>query len=168
MKSSARFVAFTGILAALSLILSMLENLLPPVPGMPPGAKLGLSNIVSMYAAGSMGLMPALALALTKGIFSFVTRGVTAGLMSTSGALCSTLVVWLLLGKCRFGLMGASAAGALAHNGAQLMVAYLLTSSAVLYYAPVLVLLGTASGVATALALHAVFQPLERLRQTGW
>ena len=61
MKSSAKFVAFTGILAALAVVLSLLENLLPPVPGMPPGAKLGLSNIVSMYAAGCVGFLPAMA-----------------------------------------------------------------------------------------------------------
>ena len=54
-RSSAKFVAFTGILAAVALVLSLLESLLPPIPGMPPGAKLGLSNIVSMYAVGNLG-----------------------------------------------------------------------------------------------------------------
>ena len=45
-------VALTGLLAALALALSFLEGLLQPLPMMPPGAKLGLSNIASMYAAG--------------------------------------------------------------------------------------------------------------------
>ena len=101
MKSSAKFVAFTGILAALAVVLSLLENLLPPVPGMPPGAKLGLSNIVSMYAAGCVGFFPAMAVSLVKGLFAFLTRGITAGLMSTAGGLFSTLIVWLLLKKLR-------------------------------------------------------------------
>lgn len=164
MRSSAKFVAFTGILAALAVVLSLLENLLPPIPGMPPGAKLGLSNIVSMYAAGCMGFFPAMAVALAKGLFAFLTRGVTAGLMSTAGGLFSTLIVWLLLRKLRFGLLGASAAGALVHNAAQLMIACLLTSSAALYYAPVLVLLGTASGILTGLALGVLMPPLEKLK----
>lgn len=165
MKSSAKFVAFTGILAALAVVLSLLENLLPPVPGMPPGAKLGLSNIVSMYVAGCVGFFPAMAVALIKGLFAFLTRGITAGLMSTAGGLFSTLIVWLLLKKLRFGLLGASAAGALAHNAAQLMIACLLTSSAVLYYAPILVLLGTASGILTGLALGVLLPPLEKLQR---
>lgn len=165
MKSSAKFVAFTGILAALAVVLSLLENLLPPVPGMPPGAKLGLSNIVSMYTAGCVGFFPAMAVALIKGLFAFLTRGITAGLMSTAGGLFSTLIVWLLLKKLRFGLLGASAAGALAHNTAQLVIACLLTSSAVLYYAPILVLLGTASGILTGLALGVLLPPLEKLQR---
>lgn len=41
MKSSTKFVAFTGILAALAVVLSLLENLLPPVSGMPPGPDWG-------------------------------------------------------------------------------------------------------------------------------
>ena len=65
----------------------------------------------------------------------------------------------------RFGLLGASAAGALAHNAAQLVIACLLTSSAVLYYAPILVLLGTASGILTDLALGVLLPPLEKLQR---
>ena len=63
MKSTSYRVAFTGLLAALALALAFLEGLLPPLPAMPPGAKLGLSNIVTMYAAGSQGLPSAIFLA---------------------------------------------------------------------------------------------------------
>ncbi len=165
MKSSAKFVAFTGLMASLAVVLSLLESLLPPIPGMPPGTRLGLSNIVSMYAAGSLGLLPALGIALAKGLFAFLTRGITAGLMSTAGGLFSTLIVWLFLQKLRFGLLGASSAGALAHNAAQLAIACLLTSSAVVYYAPILILLGTASGIITGLALGVLLPPLEKLQR---
>lgn len=162
-RSSAKFVAFTGILAAVALVLSLLESLLPPIPGMPPGFKVGLSNIVSMYAAGNLGLGPAMAIALTKGLFAFLTRGVTAGLMSTAGSLLSTLVLWLFLRKLGFGLTGSSAAGALAHNGAQLAVACVLTSEAVLFYVPFLALLGAATGALTGLALGILLPPLNRI-----
>ena len=47
MKSKSGRVAFTALLAALALALSFLEGLLPPLPMMPPGAKLGLSNIAT-------------------------------------------------------------------------------------------------------------------------
>ena len=71
--------------AALAIVLSALENLIPPLPMMPPGAKLGLSNIVTMFAAGTFGLIPALAIALLKALFAGATRGVTALLMSLAG-----------------------------------------------------------------------------------
>ena len=53
MKKASGRVAFTGLLAALALSFSFLEGLIPPIPVLPPGAKLGLSNIVVLYAAGS-------------------------------------------------------------------------------------------------------------------
>ena len=53
MKQKAGRVAFTGLLAALAIALSFLEGLLPPLPMMPPGAKLGLSNLATMYAAAA-------------------------------------------------------------------------------------------------------------------
>ena len=52
MKKKAERIALIGLLGALALVLGILENLLPPLPGMPPGAKAGLSNLVTMFAAG--------------------------------------------------------------------------------------------------------------------
>ena len=79
MKRVSATVALTGLLAALALALSFLEGLLPPLPFLPPGAKLGLSNIVTMYAAGTLGLPYAVFLALLKGGFALLTRGAVAG-----------------------------------------------------------------------------------------
>ena len=41
MKKASGRVAFTGLLAALALSFSFLEGLIPPIPVLPPGAKLG-------------------------------------------------------------------------------------------------------------------------------
>lgn len=51
MKKKTERIALIGLLGALALVLGILENLLPPLPGMPPGAKAGLSNLVTMFAA---------------------------------------------------------------------------------------------------------------------
>ena len=87
MKKKAEHIALIGLLGALALVLGILENLLPPLPGMPPGAKAGLSNLVTMFAAGAIGLPAALFIAAIKGLFAFLTRGVSAGLMSLCGGL---------------------------------------------------------------------------------
>ena len=96
MRKKSEKIAVCGLLGALALVLALLEGMLPPLPGLPPGAKPGLSNIATMFAAGSLGLPYALAVALVKGMFAFLTRGVTAGLMSLSGGLLSTLAMWLI------------------------------------------------------------------------
>ena len=163
MKRKSRRAAFGGMLAALALAFSFLEGLLPPLPMMPPGAKLGLSNIVTMYAAGSFGLPGALFLAVLKGGFAFFSRGVTAGIMSLSGGVFSTLIMCLLIKKTGSSLSVTAVCGALSHNFAQLCVAYLITSTPVTFYIPFLLLFGILTGLLTGLVLKTVLPHLHRL-----
>ena len=165
MKKALGRVAFTGLLAALALSFSFLEGLIPPIPVLPPGAKLGLSNIVVLYAAGSLGLPAALFLACLKGGFALLTRGVTAGLLSISGGVLSALVMWLLLQKTRASLSLVGVCGALSHNAAQLCAAWLLTSAAVVFYLPFLVLFGVLTGLLTGLVLKLTLPPLQRIER---
>ena len=165
MKKASGRVAFTGLLAALALSFSFLEGLIPPIPVLPPGAKLGLSNIVVLYAAGSLGLPAALFLACLKGGFALLTRGVTAGLLSISGGVLSALVMWLLLQKTRASLSLVGVCGALSHNAAQLCAAWLLTSAAVVFYLPFLVLFGVLTGLLTGLVLKLTLPPLQRIER---
>lgn len=163
MKRASARTAFTGLLAALALALSFLEGLIPPLPMMPPGAKLGLSNVVTMYAAGSIGLPCALFLAVLKGGFAFLGRGVTAGLMSLTGGLFSTIVTWALLRRTEASLMVVGVAGALTHNAAQLTVAWVLTSQAVIFYIPALIVFGVLTGLLTGTVLKLALPPLQKL-----
>ena len=153
-----------GMLAALAMVLSALEGLIPPIPGMPPGSKLGLSNLATMYAAFSLGPVPALAVAVAKGLFAGITRGVVAMGMSLCGGLLSAAVMSLLLkaGK-PFGWVGIGIAGALCHNGGQLMLASLITGPAVVGYAPFLVLFALPTGALTGLTLGIITPRLAKL-----
>lgn len=158
-------IAFIGILTALALVLSALEMMLPAIPMLPPGAKLGLSNIVTMYTAGSIGLVPALCIAVVKGLFSGL-RGFTAMLMSLSGGIASTLIMWLLL-KIKhkpFGMIGIGVAGALSHNAAQLLVAAVITTPAIIYYVPWLILFGILTGTLTGMVLKVIMPLLDKFQ----
>ena len=163
---AARRAAFCGMLGALALALSALEGALPPLPALPPGAKLGLSNLATMYAAGALGLGPALLLALTKALFAGMTRGAVAFAMSLSGGALSTLAMWILLRPRRrpFGFLGLGVCGALAHNAGQLCTAVFLAGPAAAGYAPWLLLFGVPSGILTGLLLRALYPLLEKLR----
>ena len=136
MKKASGRVAFTGLLAALALSFSFLE-----------------------------GLIPALFLACLKGGFALLTRGVTAGLLSISGGVLSALVMWLLLQKTRASLSLVGVCGALSHNAAQLCAAWLLTSAAVVFYLPFLVLFGVLTGLLTGLVLKLTLPPLQRIER---
>lgn len=165
MKKQSGKIALTGLLGALALALSFLEGLLPPLPMTPPGFKLGLSNLVTMYAAGSLGLPTALFLALLKGGFAFLGRGVTPGLMSLSGGLLSTVCMWALWKKTQASLILVAVGGALCHNAAQLAVAYLITSTPVVFYIPALALFSLLSGVLTGTVLKLALPPLEKIEK---
>ena len=167
MSGKSRKIAVCGLLGALALVLTLLEGMLPPIPGLPPGARPGLSNIVTMFATGSLGLPYALAIALIKGVFAFLTRGVTAGLMSLSGGLMSTLAMWVVWKKTRFSLLFTGVCGALAHNAAQLCIAVLLTGRAALFYIPAMLLLSIVCGLCTGLVLRLLLPLLEKLHLTG-
>ena len=164
-NQKARETAFTGMLLALAMTLSFLESLVSPLLGLMPAMKLGLANIVVMYALVFLRGRTALMLVLLKALFSFLTRGATAGFLSLCGGLLSFLVLWLLL-RAPFVVTGYifSACGALAHNLGQLLGAALLLSSRLaLGYAPALMVAGLAVGAVTALLSRALFPMLGRI-----
>ncbi|MBR4857966.1 MAG: Gx transporter family protein [Clostridia bacterium] len=161
-------IALVAILCGLALCLGFLESLIPPIPLLPPGAKPGFSNVITMFAAGSLGLPSALLIAAVKGSFAFVTRGATAGLMSLSGGILSAAAMYLLMKYARkvLGLIGISVICALCHNAGQLCAAIFITDTAsIVYYAPALALFGIATGTVTGIVLRAVIPALEKIKK---
>lgn len=158
-------IALSGLLFALAMALSFIEGTLV-IPGLLPGMKLGLANIVVMYALFFMGPKQALVLDVLKAFFVFLVSGWTAGFLSLCGGLLSLLVMWLLYYHCplRPTWFILSVCGALAHNIGQLLGASVILSTAVsLYYAPIMLVLGLVMGMLTSVTLRAM-----RLRWDGW
>ena len=158
---TARTVARTGMLFALAIALSYLESLVTPLLGLMPAMKLGLANLVVMYALLFVRRRDAAALVLLKALFALLTRGATAGFLSLCGGGLS-LAVLLALSL----LPGVSGyifcvSGALAHNIGQLCGAALLLSDAVaLGYAPVLLAAGLVVGSLSFVLSRALFKAL--------
>ena len=158
-------IALSGLLFALAMALSFIEGTLV-IPGLLPGMKLGLANIVVMYALFFMGPKQALVLDVLKAFFVFLVSGWTAGFLSLCGGLLSLLVMWLLYYHCplRPTWFILSVCGALAHNIGQLLGASVILSTAVsLYYAPIMLVLGLVMGMLTSVTLRAMLPALGRL-----
>ena len=62
-------LALMGLLFALAMALSFLESLLPALPMLPPGIRLGLSNIITMYALFVLGPASGYTIAVLKSLF---------------------------------------------------------------------------------------------------
>ena len=161
--SKTHSIALSGLLFALAMALSFIEGTLV-IPGLLPGMKLGLANIVVMYALFFMG--PKQVLDILKALFVFLVSGWTAGFLSLCGGLLSLLVMWLLYYHfpVRPTWYILSVCGALAHNIGQLLGASVILSTAVsLYYAPVMLVLGLVMGALTSVTLRAILPALGRL-----
>ena len=160
-----RRIALSGLLFALAMALSFIEGTLT-IPGLLPGMKLGLANIVVMYALFFMGPRQALVLDVLKALFVFLVSGFTAGFLSLCGGLLSLLVMWVLyyLLPVRPTWFILSVCGALAHNIGQLLGASVILSTAVsLYYAPIMLVLGLVMGALTSVTLKAILPALGKM-----
>lgn len=162
MKNSVVLICRTAVLSAVALVLSVFENMIPDIPFMLPGMKLGLSNLSVMFALEVCPLPCALCIVVVKALFALLTRGVTAFFMSLGGGLAATVAMWLVLKskKMKFGCFGVGVAGAFVHNCGQLAVAYIFVSGAVFAYFPFLALSALVMGALTGLVYYVVMPRL--------
>lgn len=154
-----------GMLFAMAMALSFAESLLPVLPMLPPGFKLGLSNIVTMYALFMLGTRKGFTIAVLKSVFVLLTRAPIAAFMSLCGGLLSVLCMALAsrLKPLRGDYMLLSVIGALAHNLGQLMASITYTSTVMLYYLPVLVVSGVLMGIVTGVVLRVVMPYINKI-----
>ncbi|MBQ8337747.1 MAG: Gx transporter family protein [Oscillospiraceae bacterium] len=165
-KSLSKRVALLGMLAALTVALSFAESLLPPLPFLPPGFKIGIANIAVMYAIFCLDIKAALSLAVVKSGFMLFTSGGYAFALSLCGSVASLLVMFALfkIFKERISYIAVSVVGALFHNAAQLTMVCVITSSfAAVYYSPVLVFMAVICGSATAALIGAAMPLIKKI-----
>ncbi len=153
-------------LLALGIVVYVLEGFFPPLVPV-PGAKLGLSNIVVLFAMLFLGYGSGILLAIARSILGSFLAGTLfspGALLSLTGGLVSALVVAFSLRRLRppLGLVGVSILGAIAHNVTQLAVAYFLfvQVAGLFYYLPFMLILGLISGLITGLIAVYLFERL--------
>lgn len=162
MKITTRRLALCAVLTALALGLSTLEGMFPVSLLIPlPGIKLGLANIVTVYALYALGPASALAILLARCLLGAMFAGnASALLFSLMGGVLSMLVMIVLRHLPGLSIYGVSIGGAAAHNIGQMAAACItLGSTMVLGYLPFLLAVslvtGTLTGFVTALLMRA-------------
>ena len=157
-----RKIARMGLLVALSMILSYVESLIPAFVAV-PGVKVGLANIVVIFALYTLEPIEALIVSLLRVILSsFLFGSVLSLLYSLSGALLS-LGGMILMKKLKiFSTTVVSVTGGVLHNVGQILVACLvLETDVLLYYLPVLILSGVITGAVIGIIASLVIKRLE-------
>ncbi|MCI8818982.1 MAG: Gx transporter family protein [Oscillibacter sp.] len=167
MKLTTKQLILCALLTAMALALSYLENLFPLALAIPiPGVKLGLANVVTLFALFALGPGEALLILLARCFLGSLFAGnVNALLFSLLGGLCAMGTMILLARRRGLSVYGVSVGGAAAHNCGQIAAAVLtLGSRAPLYYLPVLLAVSLLTGGLTGLAAACLFRGL---RHTG-
>ena len=143
-------LTYLSLLTAISLSLFVLEGLLP-VPFLAPGAKLGLANIVTVFALYTLRARDVLAVILVRiALASLFGGGPTVFFYSIAGGLLSFAAMYALKKTGRFSLPTVSAAGGFFHHVGQLAAAIAMTGTmSLLTYLAILGPVGLATGLAT-------------------
>lgn len=164
-------LATMGMLSALALALSFLESLIPFQPGL-PGVKLGLANLVIVFALYRMNVHSALLINTVRILLaSLLFSGLFGLLYSATGAAASLAAMTLLLqinqkreqaGKSiLFSIFGVSMAGGVFHNLGQLLIAiFILSSLNLVYYLPVMIISGIAAGLVNGMVAWLLLQKI--------
>lgn len=162
-----RRITLLALLTAIALTIFMVESQIP-VPFPVPGIKLGLANIVTLYAVFVLGSVDALMILVARVFLGAVFSGQMMTLLySLGGGLLAWLIMILLaklLTKDQIWLC--SPIAALFHNLGQLLVAAaVLQSWAVMAYLPYLLIAGILTGLFTGLCAQVLIRHLEKLGQ---
>ena len=163
MKLTTKQLTLCALLAAMALALSYLENLFPLSLAIPvPGVKLGLGNIVTLFALYALGPGQALLILLARCFLGSLFAGnLNALAFSLLGGLCAMGTMVFLSRRSGLSVYGVSIGGAAAHNCGQTAAAVLtLGSAAPLYYLPVLLAVSLLTGGLTGLASACLFRGL--------
>lgn len=165
--NGARRITLLALLTAIALTIFMVEAQLPVLAPI-PGIKLGLANIITVYAVFVLGAGDALLILIARVFLGAVFSGQMSTLLYSAGG---GLLAWLaMVGLSRLltqkQIWLCSPVAAVFHNIGQLLVAAgVMRTWAVMAYLPYLLLSGILTGLFTGWSAQFLIQRLEQLKK---
>lgn len=160
-RYSAEKLTIRAILIAIALTLSYMERLLPLQLFIPlPGIKLGLANIIVMFALYFLGFKSAFVILIIKCLLgSFFGGGITGLVFSVTGGVMSLLLMQFSKRVRLISVFGVSILGSAAHVTGQIFAAMAVMKSLyIISYLPFLLIASVFTGFATGAAACGVFK----------
>ncbi|NLZ48371.1 MAG: Gx transporter family protein [Clostridiales bacterium] len=159
-------LAFISVLVAQALILHIFEGMLPVI-FITPGAKLGLSNIITVTALYMIGFKDTFVVLISRILLNTLLAPNPSGIMySLAGGILSLLAMQLTksLGKDNVSLIGVSVSGAFFHNVGQIIASSIIIENInIVLYLPALTLAGVGTGIFVALTANYLLKALKKL-----
>lgn len=160
-------IVFIGLLVSQALALYTIESMIP-VPFIAPGAKLGLTNLITVIALYMLeDKKDVLLIIILRLLLSTIFSGNLSTLMyGATGAILSYCIMLSVkaIGKDKISIIGVSASGAFFHNVGQLIVASIIVQNiAVMLYLPLLSLAGVSTGVFIGVTSNFIVKHMSKL-----
>lgn len=154
MKNNRKLI-YLSLLSAMGIVLGLFESMIP-LPVAIPGARLGLSNMVVLVTIVSIGYKEGFIVSIFKTVLlALVTGAVSSFFFSFAGAVLSSIAMIISHKFLRkyLSLIGISEIGSFFHNLGQVLVAsFIMKTTAIFAYLPILVILGIFTGFFVGLA----------------
>ena len=142
-----------AMLTAISMIVFLIEAQIP-VPIAIPGVKLGVANVITLFALWTLGWREAGAILVVRIFLGNLIVGNMMG-MCLVEPLIDRRHIWVM-----------SMLGAVGHNVGQLAVAVWVSgTAAIALYAPVLLLAGLVTGFFTGQCAQAVLNHMDKIQK---
>ncbi|MBR4878867.1 MAG: Gx transporter family protein [Clostridia bacterium] len=157
-------IALSAVLISLAAALSYAERFIPLGLIVPlPGIKLGLANVVSIFALFFLGFRTAFVILVSRCLITSFFGGFSSLMFSLVGGIMAVIMMELLR-KCRiFSIYGISIGGSVMHVTGQILTSMLIMKSYyVLSYLPVLLVSAVITGIITALISAQVLKRAEK------
>jgi heptaprenyl diphosphate synthase len=159
-------LTFIAVLVAQALILHIIEGMLPVI-FITPGAKLGLSNIISLTSLYILGFKDTFLVIILRILLNtLLAPNPSSIIYSLSGGILSLLAMHAAksLGKDDISLIGISVSGAFFHNVGQIMAFTIIIENInIVLYLPVLTIAGVGTGIFVGLTSNYLLKALKKL-----
>lgn len=138
-----------GILTSIAVVISIIESYFDFIGNIIPGLKLGLANIVILFALYKYGFKTATMISIIRIVVVALIRsgfGINF-FFSLVGALFSVISMWLVKNT-KLSIIGVSIIGSICHGVGQVLVGIIILSNYnVIYYLPYLLLFSIPTGI---------------------
>lgn len=166
---STRKMIYISLLIAMSLVLHIIEGMLP-VPFITPGAKLGFANVITVIALYTLNYKETFIVLSLRILLSVMFGGSISRLLySLTGGVLSYIfmVITKAIGKDKISIVGVSAVGAVFHNVGQLVAASLIVQTfSVMLYLPIMSIAGIGTGIFVALVGNFAIMHLRKISRS--
>ena len=157
-------ITMVGILAAISVVISIIESYFPFIGSVIPGLKLGLANIVVVFVLYKYNFKTAICVSLVRVlIVALIRTGFVPFLFSLTGAIFS-IVNMAILKKTKLSVIGVSVIGSVFHSIGQVLVGMVsLGNYNVIYYLPYLLLFSVPTGILVGIVAKRLLKYTEKI-----